>query len=447
MVMKYPTATALAKVRPNVPGSQGPFKQRPLKITPRKIPGVTLPKPPVPKGVGLKFAGRGLARFVPGVGTVLIAADALQFFQQLNSGPNPLFWQKDIDCGYGRYMRWNVFTNCGSHITPPNTPPVPITTDPVNTSSIHYWSEPLPLPAAPARLTFQRSERWVRISGAPVPTLIAYNVPMVVPISVPFLNPAGMPLSPVVGTPRPKPWPEAVARPGEQPSADPEGDPAQQPRPGQAPKSRPIWNVPPMPFPITIVPGVGSPTAPTPRPSPQTQELIVPAPGAASAPRVNTRNNQAQARNRSPRKREKEKKIHVRTVAGGAWALINVFIEGLDFLDVIWKALPDEKRSKGNITPYDKAKDVYDHIDEIDIAKAVENYLNNQIEDMIYGTIGKQVAKAQGVIGSPTGLSRVLSKSRQQFMEEMEAELELPEIHWDEVTGEIYLTGLGLSSR
>lgn len=449
MVMRYPNATAASKALPKGrPGSPRPYPQRPMTITPRSIPGVTLPKPPIPKGVGLKLLGRGLARAVPFLGTLLLAKDALELYnvskvimggwtltRACTSGFPPWIYRtnvtgSDFYCGYG-------YTKLG--------------TDPSNLST--------PVPAGVNDITmFDKGEpyigsyRWARIGNSyhrsvdTSPELAPHvgTGPQAFPVGLPFATPAGLPLSPLTGTPRPKPWGEAMPGVGEQPSADPETEPA--------PQSKPIWEIPPLRFPVVLVPGVtpGMPPEVLPPPSPNVQEVVIPSPGTGTVqnPRVQSRPaTNHERKNRPPRKHEKEKKIHVRTVAGGAWAIINMFTEGLDFLDVVWEALPKKDRTKGRPTPYDKARDIYDHFDQIDIAKAIENYINNQIEDYVYGMIGKQVAKAQGVIGSPTGLSRSLSKTRGQFLEEMDAEIQLPEIHYDPMTGEIYLTGFGLSSR
>lgn len=445
MVMKYPNATAAAKARPKArPGSPRPIPQRPLHITPRKIPGVTLPKPPVPPKVGLKLGAKSIARLVPGLGTLLLAGDVYELVSanvwRLGN------WRLTRHCDGGGYPPWRrnnhgVNFTCGySYKTDAayNLDEL-INTSVRNITIYHrgpYW--------AGGYHHYIIGNSYTRDSGlAPEPAPKIVTAPILVPVEVPNLIPGSVPLSPVTGTPRPKPWGEALPGVGEQPSGAPEAD--------APPQSRPTWEIPVLPFPVVIFPGVpGMPPEILPPPAPNVQEVVVPAPspGAGDRPRVSSRPaTRHETKNRPPRNREKEKKIHVRTVAGGAWAVLNLITEGLDFLDVLWGALPKQHKTKGRPTPYDKARDIYDNWEAIDVAKAVENYINNQIEDYVYGMIGQQVAKAQGIIGSPTGLSRALSKNQQQFAEQMELELELPEVHYDPTTGEIYLTGFGLSSR
>lgn len=451
MVMKYPTATARLKGRPNVPGSRGPFKQRPILITPKRIPGVTLPRPPVARSL----AKRVIPKLIPGLGAALTVYEVYQIYRAGTAADgvvNSEYWQLSRSCrGWdgNYYYDYARSTPCADFVL--------TQTANIGAGGTNLYHGGPNSPSGLGAFTLMNhagnvsyytyanvAEVWVRRLTAPNPAPIW--APVSVPVIIPVTVPGGYPLSPAVGTPKPKSWPDAVARPGEQPSAD--ENPAQRPGQGKKPADRTIWEIPPLPVPITIVPNVSPNPGPDdfPVPSPNVQEAVIPRQGYGARTRVQTRSNSNQARNRKPNRREKERKLNVRTVAGAGWAIINLFTEGLDFLDVLHNALPKKNRAKG-YNPYDKAAAVYEHLDKIDIALAVENFINNQIEDYIYGTMGKATSKAQKTIGSPTGLSRALRQNQSQFMEETGMEVELPEVHYDREAGEIYLTGFGFSSR
>lgn len=69
--------------------------------------------------------------------------------------------------------------------------------------------------------------------------------------------------------------------------------------------------------------------------------------------------------------------------------ILSGYSEAGDLLDALHGALP-EKYQKGK-TPLQKFMDLYNHADEIDIQKAVENLINNQVSDRYYGDFFKQV--------------------------------------------------------
>jgi len=80
------------------------------------------------------------------------------------------------------------------------------------------------------------------------------------------------------------------------------------------------------------------------------------------------------------------------------------FTEGIDFIDVIYDSLP-MKYQDFDANPYQKARTIYDHYDEIDIERAVMGLVQEQIEDRVWGAIGnrmKQVAREHRMARTPT---------------------------------------------
>lgn len=83
----------------------------------------------------------------------------------------------------------------------------------------------------------------------------------------------------------------------------------------------------------------------------------------------------------------KEKKPSSQRVIAGGFMAINVVTEAQDFLEAMHAALPKHLRStaKGDVPPWVILQDIWDHWDEFDADLALENFVNNQIEDAIYG--------------------------------------------------------------
>lgn len=223
-----------------------------------------------------------------------------------------------------------------SYLRAPNITHAPYTDDPM-----------LPIPYSP---TLPALEPWV-------PALNPQAVPPLRPTPHPFHVPWR--IAPYV---QPDPW----ASPTEQsqrgyawyPLQDPFIDPLQ---PKIAPNPKPdevALEYPPIIFELTPV---GS------RP--------VPATGRAG--KYHSR--------RPPDRGEREKKVG----AGGVLATFGRYVLQLtelnDLLEALIEAMPRELRPSDNATLYDKAQAVYDHMDDIDVADAIRNLIENQIEDTIIG--------------------------------------------------------------
>lgn len=162
------------------------------------------------------------------------------------------------------------------------------------------------------------------------------------------------------------------------------------PEPQPVGKPRPTPGVP-MTYPIFYPMGVPRPmpwgAQPHRRPAPgyreQTQR------GPLPAPKPGTKANPVR---RPPRGPEKEVKGGAFTSAGGRLMLIlqkagHGVTEGLDGLDAIHDALPENLQAKKGSTPQQKANAIYKNAGEISIEKAILNLAANHILDAIIGKI------------------------------------------------------------
>lgn len=78
---------------------------------------------------------------------------------------------------------------------------------------------------------------------------------------------------------------------------------------------------------------------------------------------------------------------------------MNVITEGRDFVQALWKALPKKFRSKPQkgrktLTVQQMLRDIYDHLNDIDLADAVLNVIENEIQDRFYGGVGQRFKQA-----------------------------------------------------
>ena len=116
------------------------------------------------------------------------------------------------------------------------------------------------------------------------------------------------------------------------------------------------------------------------------------------------------------KEKEKERKTKAGHLAGKAWALIGTITEALDMLDILYKALPPklkrslfEARGYRAPTQLEKAQELYDHWEEVDVDRAWGGFVENLVEDFAYGLIGEATGRASartrnGPIGYGTGL-------------------------------------------
>ena len=112
---------------------------------------------------------------------------------------------------------------------------------------------------------------------------------------------------------------------------------------------------------------------------------------------------------RPPGPRTKERKFAL-TVSGVGRLILGHVTEGIDTIQAIYDALPLKLRQRlwrmnGNyMSPLDKALAIYRYINDIDPQKAVENLVYEQIEDYVYGRLGRITAEANKRRGFPGGL-------------------------------------------
>lgn len=243
------------------------------------------------------------------------------------------------------------------------------------------------------------------------------GTPLVLPAEAfPSTEPAALPILKPVGNPIPQKWDNAVADPGTQPLRE---EPT---RIGVGTPLGPV--IIPFPaWPITIVPiTVETPGTGTPVPvETPTQEISVDPSGEVGGSFGTPPGTKWPS---APTEGKKERKVNVRSVSGAVWPIMNAASEALDFLDVLWGAIPGRFQTKDTVwkngkphhqkpAPHVKLKDIYEAWDapDFDAATFVELFINNQVEDMYYGLSGQQSARASQAIGLSTGLDRATGKA------------------------------------
>lgn len=291
---------------------------------------------------------------------------------------------------------------------PEEFPPTPLTRARVGVNYIRIGSSAPPLPSLP-------------IPGrpaAPMPVEQPYYPPMVTPEAAPIYRP--MPI------PAPKPlW---ISVPGYPSIYDrPRPRPAPEPRPGAPGKpSEEVPLHPPIELPVAppwrddpvVRPRPRPDSPPRPRPQPQPEPEPEPFPGPAPQggpaprgrlqlrPRPVPRVRPAYYRLAKPGKRTKERKLRVRAVGAILANWKEALSEADDFVDAFWQALPRGQRGKGDDL-HDKLQDLYRNWDKLPpgyFAEALENLIENQIEDAIIGTFDRMRSKAGRQLDRPMPL-------------------------------------------
>lgn len=255
-----------------------------------------------------------------------------------------------------------------------------------------------------------RIGRIVRTSGSPsasnpdnwVMKLVPGTGTPIVPLETyPSEEPEAYPLTKPMDLPTPQTYEDAVPR-----------EPVHQP---SKIGSRPAHGI----LPVAMMPPVFTvrPSAPGEPPITIPPQVIVVTPDGPPSGGVQPPPETTGAQPRPPG-RKKEKKLHVRNVAGGAWVALNIVTEGFDFVEALFDALPKELRpkpAKGRfLTPYDKAKALFDAWDQLPSdywQKALAALINNQVEDAFYGLQGQLSQKALKFTGQPTGSGGISARS------------------------------------
>lgn len=122
-------------------------------------------------------------------------------------------------------------------------------------------------------------------------------------------------------------------------------------------------------------------------------------------PKLRTR-TRITTRDRRPPRATKEKKIKaVALAAQGILAVVNSISEFSDFLRALYKALP-KKYQRRNALVMDQWRAVYEHFDELDLPHAIRSVARDQVEDFLYGSLGRVEGKAanrRGGLYDPSG--------------------------------------------
>lgn len=82
--------------------------------------------------------------------------------------------------------------------------------------------------------------------------------------------------------------------------------------------------------------------------------------------------------------------------------VIGAITETADIISAIYGAIPSKYRRKG-VTIQGKADAIWKHFDEIDWWKAFQNLTENQIEDFVFGRIGRIGKRASRKLGEWSG--------------------------------------------
>lgn len=274
-------------------------------------------------------------------------------------------------------------------------------------------------------------EPWVQVMlEGPTP---GYGTPLTFPESEPELAPIMWPAVPVAN-PYPATLPDAFEQPSTQPSVRPVAPPTVVPMP-PLPPWVPVVVVPPV---ITTPGGSVVPVQPP-------TVVVTPAPGGGSDVVIT---NPSTSPPRTPpgrdTKEQKAKRAIPSVGRGLNWA-VNTYTEFNDFVAALYAGVPRDLRKK-NCHPYDMycmlstLWDVWDD-PSYDASAFVAAFLNNQLEDTIFGMIGQLAGKASQNANILTGLNRALnsgSDATREFMEENQIEGVdlLPTLAYDDKTGD-----------
>lgn len=240
----------------------------------------------------------------------------------------------------------------------------------------------------------------IPIPAQPVPPELPQIDPMTQPIPGPAIAPRPLPWHAIPGRP--------VNRPDRVPGERPERGPVPVAPPG-APNVPGAPGTPGLPIPvIPVFPGPGVSPVPSPRPLPETRP-VTNAPAVRLTPtgaKPTTGVENPRSPPRPPRGNVRERKIRlIASVpgAGVALKLINWATEGFDFVDALWKALPKSSRTP-NANPAQKLEDLWDHMDELDLEQAIENIVNENLQDIVVGRSGRAAGQAGAQLGSKFGV-------------------------------------------
>ncbi len=414
-----------------------------------------------------RFALRGAGRLIPGVGIALIIYD----LTQLLIGPNPQPPGYDMR---GWNLQWGPYTYTGQNANPTK-----------GSGFRPYIDRRMP-PDGNGPLARQAYQPFMAITpgttGVSLTELYDYTALQAdklryisgwyrgtgTTIDDPIVDLPTMPSThPLPGTPRvrggtivsptnPVPFPRWVDPLSYPPGAPVPADtnppweliPERVPNPFRSPHEQTIIGpitapggiglapptvapVPPTivigPAPVVITPGVPAPGIGTPvtTPGTTTPDLVVsPDPGTIVDPAPVSPGGTAPAPRTPPKKNEKEKKTRIRRngVIQGIAKVAGVATETLDFINVMYDALPKSCKpgyylltGKGGVKFYkrrwranqsQRVKAIAACYEKSDITKLVTGFIGNHFEDKLIGKLGQKAKEAHAASGSlrPLGL-------------------------------------------
>lgn len=398
-------------------------QRRPLPpFRPTRPPAPKLPTKFNPRSLGLGFVTKGTVRKLPlfkflDLGLYAAGlASAFYIGAKAQSWTNPGNWRVYVGCPRNadyvtsQIYRGGCLVGQALATTPPNnqyhgywrndgTAAGPPQARYEHVRSMEYW---------PGESTFQQPvftpARAPMQFPAPVPANVPAPLPAWLPGLIPGLYPPGKPGLP---DPVPIPYPLVPHKPRPVYPTDPDfgnevpGVPVIPGQP-QTPTVPSPWTPPvpepwPHPFPepnkppVVIPPVIISPPVVNPNPgNPGTNPNPNPNPGTG-APRPPMR----------PGKGEKEKKVKSGLSGLGGY-LFGLQSEFNDAVNALYEALPRNLRHYGRDRgPLAKLKQIYKHINDMDGKRAVANLIANQIEDSVFGKLGK----ASEAFGEASGLT------------------------------------------
>lgn len=292
-------------------------------------------------------------------------------------------WTLEVDCGNsGGDLQFGTYA-CGTHVVVAGTEHFGVQTiGNLSRTQIHNFNH-----SSGSFNYYDRGNQYSRSGpNAPYDPVVdqpGVAMPMVPQLPIPSIDPLSLPIGQPVPTPRPAPR-ALVPHIGKNPyrSEREQSDRG-----------------------YRIEPEYVSPLAPGPT---VTQKFDVGRAGATDPFGVpeTTVDNTPRFRPRArPKKNEKERKVTIRDYVVVDRA-IGAVTEGLDFVSALYKALPERDKFKlvtRNGVTYrvrirsfkDKAAAVYQHLEDVDVGKAIGYLAYNELQDRLFGRVGRSLGHAR----------------------------------------------------
>lgn len=351
-----------------------------------------VPPPASNAARGLGAAGAAARRLAPWLAAALAAYELWQYYEKV---PSLTGYSLKRTCG----------GNCGTNPMTGNFFWAGSSADPLCSCSIWQTDHPDTWVVAPPRIYFGEYATFPTINPSRLPRIVwERNVPNTAPWPQQFpqdslTEPAAAP-APGTGAENAPHSPGQSPAPGVVvpiPPLVPQIDPLAIPPLAPAPQ--------PIPIPVPQIPNrpTNDPDAP---PGERTERLPRRAPRArrdrgtervVSGPRGQSR--PSRYRRRPPQRGEKEKKMIIAVDQASTFGrALNYFTETLDWINCVHKGLPASRRSWDR-TQQQKVADIYNGWSHIDWANVVYACVENQIEDYIFGRLGRAQARANRRLG------------------------------------------------